>query len=137
MTCGVGVRCGSDLALLWLWCRLVATSPIQPLAWKPPYAGGCGPKRDQKKKKKKDIYFSGLLLLSGFRPSPVMNQSHPVLPTCHPFCTSCHVSSQLPLCINPVFCFLCFRTDAIYIYGQICPMITISNDILGNRFSLV
>ena len=27
-----------DLALLWLWCRLVATAPIGPLAWKPPYA---------------------------------------------------------------------------------------------------
>ena len=28
-----------DLALLWLWCRLVATVPIRPLAWEPPYAG--------------------------------------------------------------------------------------------------
>ena len=27
-----------DLALLWLWCRLVATAPIRPLAWEPPYA---------------------------------------------------------------------------------------------------
>ena len=26
--CHVGCRCGSDLALLWLWCRLVATAPI-------------------------------------------------------------------------------------------------------------
>ena len=24
--------------ILWLWCRLVATAPIQPLAWEPPYA---------------------------------------------------------------------------------------------------
>ena len=29
-----------DLALLWLWCRLVATAPIGPLAWEPPYAVG-------------------------------------------------------------------------------------------------
>ena len=33
MNCGVGHRCGSDLALLWLWCRPVATAPIRPLAW--------------------------------------------------------------------------------------------------------
>ena len=24
-----------DLAFLWLWCRLVATAPIRPLAWEP------------------------------------------------------------------------------------------------------
>ena len=29
-----------DLALLWLWRRPVATAPIQPLAWEPPYAAG-------------------------------------------------------------------------------------------------
>ena len=27
-----------DLALLWLWCRLVATAPIRPLTGEPPYA---------------------------------------------------------------------------------------------------
>ena len=27
-----------DLALLWLWCRLAAAAPIQPLACKLPYA---------------------------------------------------------------------------------------------------
>ena len=26
--------------LLWLWCRLAARAPIQPLAWEPPYAAG-------------------------------------------------------------------------------------------------
>ena len=26
--------------MLWLWRRLVATAPIQPLAWEPPYAAG-------------------------------------------------------------------------------------------------
>ena len=30
----------SDPSLLWLWCRLAATAPIQPLAWEPPYAEG-------------------------------------------------------------------------------------------------
>ena len=40
MSCGVGCRRGSDPALLWLWRRPVATAPIQPLAWEPPYAAG-------------------------------------------------------------------------------------------------
>ena len=40
MSCGVGCRRGSDPMLLWLWRRLVATAPIQPLAWEPPYAAG-------------------------------------------------------------------------------------------------
>ena len=29
-----------DLVLLWLWRRPVATAPIRPLAWEPPYAMG-------------------------------------------------------------------------------------------------
>ena len=33
LSCGVGHRHSSDLALLWLWCRLAAVAPIQPLAW--------------------------------------------------------------------------------------------------------
>ena len=38
MSCGVGCRCGSDMALLWLWCRLAAIALIRPLAWELPYA---------------------------------------------------------------------------------------------------
>ena len=53
MSCGVGPRHGSDLALLWLWRRPVATVPIRPLAWEPSYAVGEALKKDQKKKKKK------------------------------------------------------------------------------------
>uniref|UniRef100_A0A8D0RVC5 Cytochrome c domain-containing protein n=3 Tax=Sus scrofa TaxID=9823 RepID=A0A8D0RVC5_PIG len=48
------------LALLWLWRRPVATAPIQPLAWEPPYATGAAQeiatttaKRQKTKKKKK------------------------------------------------------------------------------------
>ena len=38
MSCGVGLRCSSDLALLWLWCRPAATAAIiRLLAWEPPY----------------------------------------------------------------------------------------------------
>ena len=41
MSCGVGRRCSSDPALLWLWCRPVAaTALIGHLAWEPPYAAG-------------------------------------------------------------------------------------------------
>ena len=38
MSCGVVCRCGSDPALLWLWCRPVATAPVQSLARELPYA---------------------------------------------------------------------------------------------------
>ena len=27
-SCGVGYRCGSDMALLWLWCRPATAAPI-------------------------------------------------------------------------------------------------------------
>ena len=40
MSCGVGSRCSSDLALLWLWCRLATVALIRPLAWEPPHAIG-------------------------------------------------------------------------------------------------
>ena len=63
MSCGVGRRHGSDPALLWLWRRPVATAPIQPLAWEPPYAAGAAQEivttttttttKDKKEKKKK------------------------------------------------------------------------------------
>ena len=50
MSYGVGHRCGSDLAWLWLWPAAVA--PIGPLAWEPPYAVGAALKSKKKKKKK-------------------------------------------------------------------------------------
>ena len=59
MSCGVGHRRGSDAALLWLWHRLAATAPIQPLAWEPPYAAAAAQemaKRQKKKKKKRKKY---------------------------------------------------------------------------------
>ena len=49
MSCGVGPRLGSDPELLWLWCRPVATAPIPPLAWEPPYAKGTALKRHTQK----------------------------------------------------------------------------------------
>ena len=53
MSCGVGRRHGSDPALLWLWRRPVATAPIRPLAWEPPYATGAAQRNSKKTKKKK------------------------------------------------------------------------------------
>ena len=53
MSCGVGCRCGSDPALLWLWPRPAATAPIQPLAWESPsICHGKQPQKRQKDKKK-------------------------------------------------------------------------------------
>ena len=50
---------GSDLVLLWLWHRPVATAPIKPLAWEPPYVSGADLEKRQKDQKKKiiDVYF--------------------------------------------------------------------------------
>ena len=48
MSCGIGRRCSLDPKLLWLWCRLVATAPIGPLAWEPPYAMGVALKSQKK-----------------------------------------------------------------------------------------
>ena len=53
MSCGIGRNQDWDPELLWLWCRLTATVPIQPLGWEPPYATGSALKRQKKKKKKK------------------------------------------------------------------------------------
>ena len=48
MSWGVVCRYGSDLALLWLWCRLTAEAPIQPLAWEPPHIVGAALKSQKK-----------------------------------------------------------------------------------------
>ena len=56
LCCCVGHRRGSDLAPLWLWCRLAATEPIRPLAWEAPYAVGVALKGQKKKKKKEKRY---------------------------------------------------------------------------------
>ena len=55
MSCGVGRRHGSDLALLWLWCRLEATALIRPLAWETPYPVGAALEDRQKKKKEEKM----------------------------------------------------------------------------------
>ena len=42
--------------LLWLWCRTVATAPIQPLAWELPYATGALEKKNKTKQKNKHLH---------------------------------------------------------------------------------
>ena len=53
MNYGVGGRLSLDPLLLWLWCRLTAVVPFQPLAWEPPYAMDAVLKKKKKKKKAK------------------------------------------------------------------------------------
>ena len=55
MSCGVGCRRSSDLALLWLWHRPTATAPIRPLDQEHPYATGAALKRQKIKIKQKQI----------------------------------------------------------------------------------
>ena len=47
VSCGIGHRGSSDLALLWLWCRPAAGVPNRPLAWEPPYATGAALKKQK------------------------------------------------------------------------------------------
>ena len=54
MSCGVGCRGGSDLALLWLWHRLAVVAPIQPLAWEPPYDMGAALKRKKNEEEEEE-----------------------------------------------------------------------------------
>ena len=48
VSCGVGHRWGSDLALVWLWRRLAAAALMGPLAWELPYAAGMAIKIQKK-----------------------------------------------------------------------------------------
>ena len=56
MNCGVGRRSG--LLWLWLWCRLAAAAPIQPLAWELSYATGADIKKKEKDKTIDHLNFS-------------------------------------------------------------------------------
>ena len=56
MSCGVGQRPGSDLALQWLWHRPAAIALSEPLAWEPPYAAGMALKSKKQTKKETPIY---------------------------------------------------------------------------------
>ena len=51
MSCGIGHRCGSDRALLWLWCRPAAVALNGLLAQELP---GAALERKKKKEKRKE-----------------------------------------------------------------------------------
>ena len=76
MSCGVGHRGGSDLALLWLWLwhKLVAIALIGPLAWEPPYGTDADLKRQKTKKKKKGSDFNSSGRCRGIGSIPVLAQ---------------------------------------------------------------
>ena len=48
MSCAVGLRCGSCLALLWLWCRPAAAALIRSLVWELPHVAGVVLKKRKK-----------------------------------------------------------------------------------------
>ena len=84
MSCGVGYRRGSDLALLWLWRRPTAITPIRPLAWELPYALSVAlEKTKKKKKKKKKLLFHRVTLEIMHTGVPIMAQQVKNLSSMH------------------------------------------------------
>jgi len=70
VSCGVGHRHGSDVALLWLWRRPAVVAPIRSLAWEPPYAVGAALKNKKQKKqtrKKKENFIEANMRRQCFR----------------------------------------------------------------------
>ena len=58
LTYSIGCRWGSDLALLWLWCRLAAVALIGPLAWEPLCATGVALKSKKERKRPESLSHS-------------------------------------------------------------------------------
>ena len=73
MSCGVGHRHCSHLALLCLWCRLAAAALIRPLAWEPPYAASVALKRQKKKKRNNPNYPTSSLRPCSETQSPALS----------------------------------------------------------------
>ena len=57
MSCGVGHRGDSDPTLLWVWCRLAATTLIRPLPWEPLYAVSTALRRQKNKQTNKQMLY--------------------------------------------------------------------------------
>ena len=104
-SCNVGLRCGSDPALVWLWYRPVAAAQIQPLAWELPYAAGAALKKGKTtttttKKEIKERKMLFPLKVTNFFPnfrtiSYTCNPSTQLMPT-YPldFCSKCNFSES-------------------------------------------
>ena len=66
MSCGVSHRCGSNLALLWLWCKPAAIALIQLLALELSYAMAIALKKQKKiKNKNNKIGLQGCVPFTG------------------------------------------------------------------------
>ena len=89
MSCSVGGRHGSDLTLLWLWCRPAAIALNPPLAWKLPYAVGAALKKTKEKKIKKEIEYLAATM------------SHLSSSTSLPLCSHCcNLALSWPCCLS-------------------------------------
>ena len=85
MRCGVGCRRGWDPTLLWLWCRLVATALVRPLAWEPPYATGVALEKTKRQKKEIEALEAWPKRLKSHRgKKPGSQRGHFSEATCHP-----------------------------------------------------
>ena len=60
--------------MLWLWRRLVATAPIRPLAWEPPYAAGAA-QEIAKRHTKKNLKIKKIIIIIIIIGVPVVAQS--------------------------------------------------------------
>ena len=75
MSCGIGCRCGSDPALLWLWCRPAAVALIQPLARELPCAAYAA-HLAVKKKQKNNCMSKIQLIIFSYIPCPQTHIPH-------------------------------------------------------------
>ena len=85
MGCGVGCRCGSDLALLWLWRGLASAALIGPLAWELPCAEGEAlekAKRQNKINQEPEVNVSNLSVLPSNRWPPIPRSVPREMKTC-------------------------------------------------------
>ena len=105
MSCGVGHRHGSDLEWLWVWHRPVATAPIRPLTWEPPYDSGLALK-SQKDKKKKIRFYHHSLGTSTVLFCPVVRGFPRSMPKPGHTRRSGH-----PNCSNSLLCVICPQID--------------------------
>ena len=81
MSCGIGHRCSLDPTLLWLWCKLAAAAPIQPLAWKLPCGTGVALKKKERSRDPmphvvhKLLTIHCLALYTKYFPTPVLEHN--------------------------------------------------------------
>ena len=73
LRCRLQAQLGLDPALLCLWRRPVATAPIRPLAWEPPYAEGAALEKTKNKQTKKKLKTLGVPVVVQWLTNPTRN----------------------------------------------------------------